>query len=263
MKLLLQGVEVTTSLSNSSIRNESRQIKIKPISLQRNDQPKSELEAASKQETLLQEIEQAQIQLKELKNQSQQLLEETEAEIESKKQAWETEKQTYIEAASKQGFSQGYTDGESKSLAKYKSDLEKANQIIDTARKDYQALIEDNVDTILEIALHTAEKITKQKIDEEPNSFLEIINAAIKELKDQSVISIYLHPNQYESVVQHKEELVTIIEKDAKLALYVTDEVEDYGCMIKHPFGQINASVDTQLQEIRQILFEVSEENRQ
>jgi flagellar assembly protein FliH len=253
------------SLSNLYTANERKQIKIKtikPLQTQIEEQASSN-QSLMKHEQLGGELKKQQQELADLQLKRKKLLEQIETEVQAEKEAWQTEKMKYIEAAKQEGFEAGFSQGKSESLAKYKEYLVKANQIIETAKRDYHAIIEQHVDAILEIAVQTAEKIIQQKLNDDPEVFLSIIKAAIKELNDQSEVAIYLHPNQYAFVVQHKDELASLLENNTKLSCYVSDELKENGCMIKHQFGQVDASIDTQLEELRYILLEIAGENKQ
>ncbi|CDQ40116.1 flagellar assembly protein H [Virgibacillus salexigens] len=252
---------MTILLSNDTNQS-TRQIKIKPVHLLTNQTSTTD-ELARMQTDVNEEVHKAQAQLEHIKVESEELLRQAREQINKEKELWQHERQSYIEEAKKLGYEEGFSTGEKESRSKYQTDLEKANQIITAARRDYHSLIDENEEAILTLAIHTAEKIMKQMINQHPTSFLPIIKSAIKELKDQSIISIYLHPNQFEFVLQHKDELKSILENDAKLSFYVNEELDEYGCKIKHPFGQMDAGIDTQLQELRQVLYEIVGEKNQ
>src|SRR5699024_4681247 len=102
-----------------------------------------------------------------------------------------------------------------------------------------------------------------QKIDYDPNVMVSIVAAAIKEIKEQSIISIYVHPNHYQVMLQQKKELENVVDGDSKMAIYIDHELTEQGCRIEHPFGQVDASVETQLSQIHDILQSIVMENRQ
>ncbi|AUJ26683.1 flagellar assembly protein H [Virgibacillus dokdonensis] len=248
------------SLSNPSRITERKQIRIKPVSV---FQPSNtHVKEAHDKSELDQELLQAEQALEQLREQRQQLIKQTKREIEAEKGAWQEERQKYVEAAKEEGFQAGFSEGKSEALTTYKAYVDHANHLVESAKHEYYSLIEEHEETIMEIAIHTAEKIIKQEIVADHKSFLPIIQAAIKELKDQSEIALYLHPNQYAFVVQHKEELSSLIEPNAKLMCYVSDEIEENGCMIKYPYGQVDVGVDTQLEEIGKALIELAGEGK-
>ncbi|MCG1028700.1 flagellar assembly protein FliH [Virgibacillus halodenitrificans] len=207
------------------------------------------------------QIDNLKLELEDLRNHKEMLLNETNAEIQQAKQNWETEKHAYIESAKKEGYQAGYKEGEEAAQHGYRTLIEQANSIVESAGLDYHTTIEKHEESIIELAVYTAEKILSQQLEKSPQSFLPIVKSAIRELKDQSVISIYLHPANYETVLEQKEELLQVLEEDVRLAIYINVEIPENGCLIKHPFGQMDAGIDTQLNELRQVLHEVSREN--
>lgn len=249
-------MEVTILLSSHP--NEHRVIEIKPIQFSKKTQDESLDEGNNLQD----EIKKAKDQLQGLNDQKEILLQETKTQIEKEKNNWENEKQQYIERSKEEGYKAGFSQGEEASLAKYQHLVDKANMITDEAIKDYHATIDKSEEAILDLAIHTAENIMKQKLTDEPTSFLSLVKAAIKELKNQLVISIYLHPRNYEYVLKQKDELLLILENETKLAIYVHNDIVENGCLIEHPYGQIEAGIDTQLKQIRNVLHEITMETK-
>lgn len=207
------------------------------------------------------EIDTATKQLQLIKDEQAELILRTKKEIQDHKEKWEKEKEIWIAQAKEEGFKQGFSTGESKALEKYEESIHQINSIIELANQDYHAMIAKSDETITEIAIRVAEKVIQRKITEDPSNFLNIVKAAIKELQDQSVIMIYLHPENYPFIMEHKQELSQILEENMKLSIYVKEDLSKNSCIIEHPFGQIDASVDTQLSQIRQILLDVVQEN--
>jgi flagellar assembly protein FliH len=202
-------------------------------------------------------IEQMESELTALKERKKTELEDMQARIEEEKLDWQTEKKKWIDEAQQTGYRSGYEEGKQDGKAEYQELLNEANRIVDLVKVDYQKTLEQTEGVVIELAIHTAEKILDRSIEEQPEDFIRIVKAALKEIKDQSVISIYLHPKNYKTVLQQKAELKRIIESDTKLSLYINEELEEDSCVIVHPFGEIDASVDTQLGEIRNALKEL------
>lgn len=263
MRLSSPVAEVTISLSKIIKRNDlpRREIKIKPVPV-KSVQTSKENEEQTLQNTLT-KIEQAKLELQQLEAKKNNLLQQVENEIEQKKAAWEQEKDVLIKQAKEEGFQAGYEDGKRASFEQYKSLLDEANRIVDLVKVDYQKTLEQTEDVIIELAIHTAEKILNQQLKDEPSKFTHIVKTALKEIKDQSVVSIYLHPANYEIVLEQKAELKKMLETDTKLSLYINDELAENSCVIKHPFGEIDASVDTQLEAIRNVLKDLTMEQEQ
>lgn len=133
-------------------------------------------------------------------------------------------------------------------------------KIIDSAKKDYHETLEKSEETIVELAIHISGKIIKQRFSDDRSTIIPIVKDAIKQIEDQSEIRIFLHPTQYENVMNQKNELLTIVGDETKLSILVKDELKEGACIVEHPFGRIDASVDIQLEQIRRILQDITQE---
>lgn len=236
-----------------------REIKIRPIKV-----VKHELEdVVDETEIITSQLEQAKKELTQVENEKKLLLEETRTTIQLEKDNWATEKQQLFDEAKAEGYQAGFEEGKTESYKTYHETLEQANGIVDLVKVDYQKTLEKTEDIVIELAMHTAGKILEQKLDEQPDHFLDIVKAALKEINDQSVVSIYLHPEDFEAVLLQKEELKRILENDTKLSIYVNEKLEKNSCVIEHPFGQIDATINTQLENIRSALTELVMESKQ
>ncbi|MBC5635960.1 flagellar assembly protein FliH [Ornithinibacillus sp. BX22] len=220
----------------------------------------SEQIVISSEEQLQSELDQlkaAQDRLELIKIQQEDLIANTEQEIQSAKEAWQQEKLELIEQARQEGFQAGFEQGKVESLEQYHHLIEQANGIIEASKLDYQSTVEKSEETILTLAVHVAKKIIKQEIDKEPDLFLPIVKDAISTIKDQREVTIYLHPENYEYILSQKNELEKILESKATLSIYINEALEVGSCVIEHPFGKIDASIHTQLSKIYEVLHEV------
>lgn len=184
--------------------------------------------------------------------------EELEQEIEKKRLSWQEEKQKYIEEAKEIGFQAGYDAGKSESLKIYHNKIDEINKLANLAKKDYKTSVESSTDTILQLAITTAEKILDKKIEEDPANFTSIVEGALKTVKTDDFIDIYVHPDKYELLIQHKEQLQKSLDGQTKLQVYINHDLRDNSSIIEHSFGQIDVSVDTQLKEIHKVLQNIN-----
>ncbi|WP_170140722.1 flagellar assembly protein FliH [Oceanobacillus arenosus] len=244
------------SKNEQSLASKRRIIEIKPIELKKEDKQSEQL-TQEDVATLRAQAEKAKAEIAKLNNRKVSLIETTKAEIVKEKNEWQQEKLKWIESAKKEGYSAGFELGKADIRTEYQEILNQANNIVETTTKDYHTTLEKSEEMIAQLAVKVAEKIIKTSITENPTVFLDIVKAAVKEIEDRSTISIYLHPMNYEMVFEQKQELVNLLENESKLSLYVKDDLPENACIIEHPFGRIDASVDTQLNQIRNVLLEL------
>lgn len=259
-------VGVTILLSKSQLQKnyniKEKIIKIKPIEIIKKENSNTLL-IEDEGIILERDLNIKRAELASLKHQKEIMLKKTIEDVKQEKEKWVNEKKILMEQAHEEGYQAGLAIGEKEGLDQYSELLVAANKITDAATIDYHETLEQSDEIIVSLAIHTAEKIIKKEIAQNSDSFLPIVRAAINDIKDQSIISIYLHPVNYEYVLQQKNELMNSVDGDTKISIYIDQKIAENSCLIEHPFGQIDASLDTQLQEIHNILQEVVMENKQ
>lgn len=171
------------------------------------------------------------------------------------KQNWEEEKQALFTKSSAEGFQTGLVEGREQGYQEYTSLLAEARQIIDASKHDYNQYLESSEEVIVKLAMTVAEKIIGVHLSENPDDFVYLTKNALKEVKEHSDITIQVHPLFYQVVVQRKEELSTVLNKETDLFIYPNEELNEQDCVIESSFGKVNASVDTQLSEIKEKLL--------
>jgi len=255
-------LEVEETILLSDVASNQKLIKIKPVEMIQKTLG-NPVDMEEKSESLVQKIDRMQSELNDLIKKKQVLIDQTKQAIEEDKKKWEIEKKQWIESAKKEGYSAGFQQGSLEAQKQYEEKLNQANLIIDATTNDYHATIEKSDDVILQLAIQVSQKILNHTLREDPSSFIEVVKSAINEIKDQSVVTINLHPVNYEFIMQHKEELQRTLEADTKLSIYIDESLSEHACLIEHPFGQIDASIDTQLLKIREVLQDYVTEKSQ
>jgi flagellar assembly protein FliH len=165
----------------------------------------------------------------------------------------------FIEQAQKEGYRQGVEDGIQKGYNEIAAEIAFAKKVVESSKKDYRHHIESSETVILNLALKVAEKIIGQQLEKDEVSFLSIVKRAIKEVRDNREVQLHIHPIQYQSILSHKDELMAIFPKDTELYIFPDDELEETNCIIESENGRMDASVDSQLQEIKVKLTELLE----
>src|SRR5699024_3670236 len=113
-----------------------------------------------------------------------------------------------------------------------------STELTESARKDYFETIAKHENAIIELAIATAEKITKQHLTESVTGMVEMVKEAMEDLQKRSNISLFINPHDYEHVLSRKEELEELLEVGEIISIY-NDERRNVGdCCIRHPYGQ-------------------------
>ncbi len=205
-------------------------------------------------------IEQAKREAQAIKQEAEKYYQSVKQQLLQEQEHWHTEKQQLASVAQQEGYEAGFTQGKEEALNRYHELINEAQRIVETANEQFYEQIEAAKETIFLIGLKVAERIIGEKLAENSEYFLSLVKRAIKEVREQSEVKIYVHPFYYETLVQQKDELKAVFNQEVDLFIYPDEQLEEKGCMIETPFGRIDASVDTQLQQIKEKLLERLEE---
>ncbi|MGP4040300.1 flagellar assembly protein FliH [Gracilibacillus sp. D59] len=237
-----------------------RQIQIRKIEKPKWNQNTSEQDAKEMLNSVYQQIEDAKQQYDETLKKNEKLKEDTHAEIMQMRQAWDQEKAHYIEQAQQEGYQQGFKQGQEDSIQQYQKLMEEASNVLNTAKQEYHNIINESDVTVLQIAMAVAEKVLKQSIEEDNAKFVGIAKSLVEQVKDRTSIKLFVSSYYYPLLIENKDELNSVIHDEMEFMIYPSIELQGEQIMIETPFGRIDASVDSQLEEIRTRLFHVVEE---
>ncbi len=171
----------------------------------------------------------------------------------------EHERKAALEEARQQGYAAGMEDGRQSGLEEYKRLIHSAKEVVNSARLDYKMQIESSERTILDLGLKAAGRILGQVLDQDSKQFLSIVKRALKEAREYREIQLHVNPVHYDLLLSHKAELIRVFPKETDLYIYPDEELSQTSCIIESVNGRIEASVDSQLEEIKRRLFELLE----
>jgi flagellar assembly protein FliH len=236
--------------------NEKKLIQIKNyVSVHKETQTEhNDIAEAAKQAQAI--VQEAQHEAELLKKEAQHYYETLKQQIMQEKEQWEHEKRQLIELAQKEGYEIGLQQGKNDGLTQYLQHIERAKQLVELANNEFYKQIEAANETIFLIGLKVAERILGKQLDDNREHFVSLVKRAIREVREHSEVKVYVHPTYYDTVVSQKDELKAIFNREVDLFIYPDDQLSEHGCFIESPFGRIDASVDTQLHQIKEKLRE-------
>ncbi|WP_378932149.1 flagellar assembly protein FliH [Metabacillus herbersteinensis] len=206
-------------------------------------------------------IHNAENEAKELIQRSHQQLDEVLRSIDQERAAWQEERELIIEQAKQEGYAEGLELGRQEAERMHVEFIEESRKIVTLAKQDYEDKVQSAEETILTLSVKLAEKILASEIDQSQERFTEIIKKALKEVKEYVDIKIHVHPINYQLLLSQKTELTLLITNESDLLIYADEEMDEKSCYIESPFGRIDASIDTQLQQLKDQLLLILRED--
>jgi flagellar assembly protein FliH len=180
-------------------------------------------------------------------------------QVNKERQAWEKEREALAEDAKAVGYERGLEEGQKSGYEEYRQLIQLACDTVEASKLDYYNHIESSEKVILDLGIIVAGKIIGKKISGNKEDFLSLVKRALKNARDYKDIQLHIHPNYYQFMLAQKEELVAIFPKEIDFYIFPDDELSEESCIIESENGRIDASVDSQLEEIKKKLFEMLE----
>lgn len=237
--------------------SESVSIKVAPIFNKKQSDAKSETVLGHSIESINHAIEKANREAASILEQASLERQTAAKKIEEDKKAWESEKESWMQKAYDEGHNQGYQAGEKEAQVSYEEKLNEANHMIELAKLHYNAKLDSSLESIVLLSVKVAEKIIGSSLDSNPSTFTQLVQTALKEVKEKEEIKIYVSPKQYPTLMMNKQILQNIINSQYELIIYPDAELPDNGCWIDSTAGRIDVSIDTQLKEIKEHLLQL------
>ncbi|MBD5402617.1 hypothetical protein HDR58_07455 [bacterium] len=154
------------------------------------------------------------------------------------------------EAAAKEGYQEG--------IDKAKNDILEVKESMDEFFRAKQEVFESIAPDILEISLDIAKKIIKKEMTENPEILLDNIKDILKSLsKEETKIVLKVNPSQVQILKQELPEAVMMAGLEAKVIVVPDDDTMEGGCLITTDNGVIDATIETQLAIISEVLKEI------
>jgi flagellar assembly protein FliH len=181
-------------------------------------------------------------------------------QIDQERQEWLSEKEILIQQTKKEAYSIGKEEGRQQGYNEYHSLVEQAVHIVELSKQEYDNHLASSDKAILKIGIKVAERILNDVLTDAQEAFIPLVKKVVKEVQNHQYIHIRVHPEKYPLLLSFKEELCELLDKDVDLYMYPDEKLQINDCLIDSSFGRIDASVDTQLAEMKVKLLDLMEE---
>ena len=143
-------------------------------------------------------------------------------------------------------------------MSEAKEDIERVKEAIGEFFNAKQEVYDSIAPDILELSLDIAKKIIKKEMTENPEILLNNIKDILKGLsKEETKIILKVNPVQVAMLKQEIPEAMSTAGLEAKVIIIPDETVMEGGCMITTTNGVIDATIETQLAIISEVLKEV------
>lgn len=196
------------------------------------------------------------------KEEADNLLKDRKKEIDAWWESKRLEDKEIVEANKKEGYTAGYLAGseqaEKELIEQYNEKLINAQNLLRDAYRIKEDIIQESEEAIIQLSLLIAKKIINKEIEQDPNIITELTKVTLRNTKETEHVSIFVNPDFYIYLYNAREDLSKGLNGRVQLLIYPDPSIESAGVVIKTTFETIDAKIDTQLEEVKKILLELS-----
>lgn len=193
----------------------------------------------------------------------EEMLEQTKAQTEQMLQKAEEEAEEIKKQAYSEGFEQGLSEGFEKAHEEHKQELKEETaaflitfrDLIQAFEQEKNTLIDQNIDTIKDISVAVAEKVIQVGLKSSGEIIKKMIVSATEKLKRKEWVKIYISKADASMFVEANTDLAkALVHLSDNLKIVAMENGAPGTCIIELPDQIIDASANTQLENIRSIL---------
>lgn len=177
-----------------------------------------------------------------------------------KKKGYEDGYNAGMEAGKNKGYIEGYAAGQREAVEileeQSKEKLNELAEMIKLIEKEKLSILSKFEQDITRLALDIAEKIIRNEVDTKDNVVLSIIKDLINDYRKSEWIKIYISGKDDVLTLQGDQELMNMLNKISKdVKIEVLDELEKGSAIIETEDGIVEASIETQLKNLREMVL--------
>jgi flagellar assembly protein FliH len=204
-------------------------------------------------------IEQAKVKAAQLRQQA-----ESEADTwrVAQQQQWNDTLQTATADGFKEGFAEGKATGLKDATEEMQWLLDQAKRILEQAYQDKEQIIAEAEPFLVDLSVTIARKVIQQELQQHPDQLTLLISEMILRSKETDAVAIFVHPDCYEFVQSERTKLQQLTGGEVEIKVYPDPAVAGGGCILRTSWGSVDARVDMQLEEIKEVLLRATKDEQ-
>ncbi len=170
------------------------------------------------------------------------------------------EAERQAQAAAEAGFQEGFAQGLAQAEADFLQKRELMESLIAAAYEEQRRIIRESEPFLLSLSTEIARKIIRNELMQDDVQLLSIIRHALRQADDTEEVAIHVALEDYPAMLPFEDELKSYIRAGAELKLMPVAGQAPSGCTIHTKNGSFDATLDSQLNEIKKQLLVYCEE---
>ena len=170
-----------------------------------------------------------------------------ELEAQRREAAEAAERQRLHEATRQQGYAQGLAQAQAETQA----ELERLAGLVRGALSAYDEAVRATEDQLVELALAIAEKLARTGLQVDADALHALVRTALQHVGRTASAVIRAHPDDCRRLEPFEDELRRLLAPDVRFTIAEDPDIASgSGCVIRTGAGEVDARIETQLEEV-------------
>src|SRR6056297_584418 len=194
----------------------------------------------------------------EAEQEAERLTREAQQEADQMRQEAENEVSKIRDDAYNEGFNAGHEEGYNSGKPEVERLVEQLHHIIDRTLEKRAEIIEESETQLINLVLMITKKVVKVISENQKNVVINNVIQALRKLKSRGEVLIKVNLDDVELTTDHVKDFMRMVDNVQSVTVVEDSTVDKGGCIIETDFGEIDARISSQLQEIEEKIIELA-----
>lgn len=162
------------------------------------------------------------------------------------------------ETGYRDGFEKGREAGFSEGKAEAQRLVERLHVLIEKTMDKRSEILSETEQQIINLVLLMTRKVVKVISENQKNVIVTNAVQALRKVKGRGDVTIRVNLADLQLTTQHVKDFLSAVENVKNISVIEDSTVDQGGCIIETDFGEIDAKISSQLNELEQRILEVS-----
>jgi flagellar assembly protein FliH len=216
------------------------------------------IKTVKSQEEIMQESEkQSSKIIEEAKEMYLKIIDEANCEAKNIKEKTQLEAENQAQLTRQSGYNEGYEAGFEKGLSEAGSIIEASSDIRDFLESRINLINSQAEEEIVAMILEIAKKVIGDELKQNKDAIFSVVKQAIEKSTFKSTLVLRVSEEDFENVTRNRDLILKLTEGLKELDIQKDLSLQSGSCIVETPSGDINSSVEVQLQEIKKAFIYV------
>ncbi|NNM55262.1 MAG: flagellar assembly protein FliH [Spirochaetales bacterium] len=193
----------------------------------------------------------------EAEKEAQKIIAQGEASAKQREAETQQKVKSLEETARKSGFEQGYEEGYATGKEEVERLVERIHVIMDKIIAKRQEIIENSETQVVQLVLMVAKKVVKVISENQRNVVINNVLQGLRKLKTRGDVVVRVNLEDLKVTSDHVKEFLKLVENVKSITVMEDSTVDLGGCVIETDFGEIDARISSQFNEIEEKILEM------